>query len=63
MMPALDYLEHHGHEFGFRTPLAYDFASGALSSVLDYAPTYLNFLTLAETAGVRVPTFFGYVAK
>ena len=50
MMPALDYLEHHGQEFGFRTPLGYYFASGALSSVLDNAPTYLNFLTLAEAA-------------
>jgi Na+/H+ antiporter NhaD/arsenite permease-like protein len=50
MMPALDYLEHHGAEFGFRKPLQYYFATGALSSVLDNAPTYLNFLTLAEAA-------------
>jgi Na+/H+ antiporter NhaD/arsenite permease-like protein len=50
MMPALDYLEHHGQEFGFRTPFAYYFATGTLSSVLDNAPTYLNFLTLAEAA-------------
>ena len=50
MMPALDYLERHGQEFGFRTPLGYYFASGVLSSVLDNAPTYLNFLTLAEAA-------------
>jgi Na+/H+ antiporter NhaD/arsenite permease-like protein len=50
MMPALDYLEHRGHELGFRSPLGYYFASGALSAVLDNAPTYLNFLTLAEAA-------------
>ena len=50
MMPALDYLEHHGRELGFRTPLAYYFATGSLSAVLDNAPTYLNFLTLAEAA-------------
>ena len=50
MMPALDYLEHHGRELGFRTPLAYYFATGGLSAVLDNAPTYLNFLTLAEVA-------------
>ena len=50
MMPALEYLEHHGQEFGFRTPFGYYFASGTLSSVLDNAPTYLNFLTLAEAA-------------
>ena len=50
MMPALHYLEDRGPELGFRTPLGYYFASGALSSVLDNAPTYLNFLTLAEAA-------------
>ncbi len=50
MMPALDYLERHGQELGFKTPLGYYFASGALSAVLDNAPTYLNFLTLAEAA-------------
>jgi Na+/H+ antiporter NhaD/arsenite permease-like protein len=50
MMPALDYLEHHGRELGFRTPLGYYVATGALSAVLDNAPTYLNFLTLAEAA-------------
>jgi Na+/H+ antiporter NhaD/arsenite permease-like protein len=50
MMPALDYLENRGQDLGFRTPLGYYFASGGLSSVLDNAPTYLNFLTLAEAA-------------
>ena len=49
MMPALGYLEAHGQEFGFTRPLQYYFASGALSSVLDNAPTYVNFLQLAET--------------
>jgi Na+/H+ antiporter NhaD/arsenite permease-like protein len=50
MMPALDYLEHHGKELGFKTPFGYYLATGALSAVLDNAPTYLNFLTLAEAA-------------
>lgn len=48
MMPALGYLEEHGGEFGFTKPTQYYFASGSLSSVLDNAPTYLNFLQLAE---------------
>ncbi len=117
MMPALDYLGEHGREFGFNHPLQYYFSTGGLSAVLDNAPTYLNFLKLAEasvvapgtsetagvaallaqapqlvvavslgavffgamtyigngpnfmvksiaqSAGVKVPTFFGYVVK
>jgi Na+/H+ antiporter NhaD/arsenite permease-like protein len=117
MMPALDYLAAHGREFGFTQPLQYYFSTGFLSAVLDNAPTYLNFLKLAEasvvapgtsetdgvaallvqapqlvvavslgavffgamtyigngpnfmvksiahSAGVKVPTFFGYVVK
>ncbi len=49
MMPALGYLEQHGQEFGITRPIQYYFASGALSSVLDNAPTYVNFLQLAQT--------------
>lgn len=49
MMPALGYLAAHGQEFGFTRPLQYYFASGSLSAVLDNAPTYVNFLQLAET--------------
>lgn len=49
MMPALGYLEQHGQEFGFKKPGQYYFAAGSLSSVLDNAPTYVNFLELAET--------------
>ncbi|OAM90247.1 sodium:proton antiporter [Termitidicoccus mucosus] len=49
MMPALGYLEQHGQEFGFKKPAQYYFAAGSLSSVLDNAPTYVNFLELAET--------------
>ena len=49
MMPALGYLSQHGQEFGITRPIQYYFASGALSSVLDNAPTYVNFLQLAET--------------
>jgi Na+/H+ antiporter NhaD/arsenite permease-like protein len=52
MMPALGYLDQHGREFGFNRPAQYYFASGGLSSVLDNAPTYLNFLELAEATFV-----------
>ena len=48
MMPALDYLGEHGQEFNFTRPAHYYFSTGALSSVLDNAPTYVNFLKLAE---------------
>ena len=52
MMPALDYLKEHGQEFGFNKPVQYYVSSGSLSAVLDNAPTYLNFLTLAESSVV-----------
>src|SRR5258708_2012278 len=48
MMPALNYLGEHGQDFAFTKPAHYYFATGALSSVLDNAPTYVNFLKLAE---------------
>ncbi|HWA86624.1 MAG TPA: sodium:proton antiporter, partial [Opitutus sp.] len=53
MMPALNYLEAHGQEFGFKQPRQYYYATGALSSVLDNAPTYLNFLQLGESSFVH----------
>jgi Na+/H+ antiporter NhaD/arsenite permease-like protein len=53
MMPALGYLDQHGKEFGFTRPTQYYFASGSLSAVLDNAPTYLNFLQLAEATLVE----------
>ena len=53
MMPALNYLETHGQEFGFKHPTQYYYATGALSSVLDNAPTYLNFLQLGESTFVE----------
>jgi Na+/H+ antiporter NhaD/arsenite permease-like protein len=63
MMPALGYLAVHGVEFGFTRPLQYYFASGALSSVLDNAPTYVNFLQLAEsTARAANPAAFADAA-
>jgi Na+/H+ antiporter NhaD/arsenite permease-like protein len=45
MMPALDWLQAHARDFGQPTPGLFYWASGALSSVLDNAPTYLSFLS------------------
>ncbi len=47
MVPALDLLEHHAASIGITTAQQYFWGSGILSSVLDNAPTYLNFLTAA----------------
>ncbi len=45
MIPALDWLDLHGASLGLTTPAHFYWGSGLLSSVLDNAPTYLNFLT------------------
>lgn len=44
MVPALNYLNHHSEQMPLHTPGQYYFVTGALSSVLDNAPTYLVFL-------------------
>jgi Na+/H+ antiporter NhaD/arsenite permease-like protein len=48
MIPALEWLEHHAGDLGIRTPGQFYWSTGLLSSVLDNAPTYLNFLTAAS---------------
>ncbi len=107
MIPALLILKARGAELGVSTPAHFFWATGALSSFLDNAPTYLTFFSLAqgvggaqtvagvsapllqaisagavfmgansyignapnfmvkaiaEEAGVRMPSFFGYMA-
>ena len=107
MVPALELLRLRGNELGVKAPWQFFWVSGALSSFLDNAPTYLTFLALgqglglarevagvpasilvaisvgsvamgansyignapnfmvksiAEEAGVRMPSFFGYMA-
>lgn len=47
MVPALDWLEHNASQLGVKTPGAFYWGTGTLSSFLDNAPTYLNFLTAA----------------
>ncbi len=53
MIPALDLLRSRGHELGVRHPWQFFWATGALSSFLDNAPTYLTFLALGQ--GLRLP--------
>lgn len=49
MIPALALLERHGAELGLSRPWHFFLASGVLSSVLDNAPTYLTFLSAAQS--------------
>jgi Na+/H+ antiporter NhaD/arsenite permease-like protein len=48
MVPALNYLTHHADRLGLKTPAQYYFVTGALSSVLDNAPTYLVFFAMHQ---------------
>ncbi|HVR60513.1 MAG TPA: sodium:proton antiporter [Polyangia bacterium] len=47
MVPALSFLEERGATLGVTQPWQFFWAAGALSSVLDNAPTYLTFASLA----------------
>jgi len=47
MIPALSYLAERGATLGIVRPAQFFWASGVLSSVLDNAPTYLTFASLA----------------
>ena len=53
MIPALEILRLRGAELGVREPWHFFWATGALSSFLDNAPTYLTFLALGQ--GLRLP--------
>jgi Na+/H+ antiporter NhaD/arsenite permease-like protein len=53
MIPALELLRVRGGELGVREPWQFFWLTGALSSFLDNAPTYLTFLALAQ--GLRMP--------
>lgn len=54
MMPALDWLQANTAQFGQPTAGLFFWGSGALSSVLDNAPTYLSFLS-AEFGAFATP--------
>jgi Na+/H+ antiporter NhaD/arsenite permease-like protein len=47
MVPALEWIAQNSGGLGFRVAGQFYWATGALSSVLDNAPTYLNFLSAA----------------
>ena len=49
MIPALDILHARGASLGLTTPRQFFWATGLLSSFLDNAPTYLTFLTIAQS--------------
>jgi Na+/H+ antiporter NhaD/arsenite permease-like protein len=52
MIPALEILRLRGDELGVGRPWQFFWATGALSSFLDNAPTYLTFLALAQGLGL-----------
>ncbi len=55
MLPALDWLSANAAGLGISSPGGFYWITGALSSFLDNAPTYLNFLTAAlGLAGLEV---------
>ncbi|KYH31805.1 citrate transporter [Moorella mulderi DSM 14980] len=64
MIPALAILHARGAELGLTHPAQFFWATGALSSFLDNAPTYLVFLTTATSLGAAtgVPTTLGIIA-
>jgi Na+/H+ antiporter NhaD/arsenite permease-like protein len=53
MQPALQILEVHGAELGIDTAPKFFWTTGALSSVLDNAPTYLVFFKTAQALPVK----------
>ena len=52
MIPALAILKANGSELGVTHPWQFFWMTGALSSFLDNAPTYLVFLTTAASSGL-----------
>ena len=65
MIPALALLKTHGASLGIEHPWQFFWMTGALSSFLDNAPTYLVFLTTAGAMGATsgVATSVGMVAS
>ncbi len=54
MTPALVLLEQRGPALGLSAPWHFFLVSGVLSSVLDNAPTYLTFLTTAQSTAASM---------
>ena len=53
MVPALDILHARGASLGLSTPRQFFWATGLVSSFLDNAPTYVTFLAVAQSLGLR----------
>lgn len=53
MIPVLKLLELNGQNLGITEPWQFFWVTGALSSFLDNAPTYLTFLTTAGTVSLQ----------
>ncbi len=51
MVPALHLLSEHAAHLGVSAPVQFFWIAGGLSSVLDNAPTYLTFLSVAQGLG------------
>lgn len=58
MIPALEYLNVHGKEFGLTQAWQFFWYSGGLSAILDNAPTYLTFLSVAQGVVASNPTVY-----
>jgi Na+/H+ antiporter NhaD/arsenite permease-like protein len=52
MVPALHLLSAHAERLGLHAPVQFFWVAGGLSSVLDNAPTYLTFLSVAQGLGL-----------
>jgi len=61
MMPALLILEARGSHLGLHQPWHFFWVTGALSSFLDNAPTYLTFLAAAR--GLGLPAEVGGISQ
>lgn len=63
MIPALEVLKVQGPALGVTQPWQFFWATGLLSSVLDNAPTYLTFLSLAQGVAATNPTLYPVPAE
>ncbi len=55
MVPALEILREKGPELGITQPWQFFWVTGILSSLLDNAPTYLTFFSLAQGVAEKMP--------
>ncbi len=63
MIPALEILQVKGAEFGISQAWQFFWLSGSLSAVLDNAPTYLTFLSVAQGVTVANPEAYTISAE